>query len=167
MAALGTRLLGGKRNVFGSLMGLSGALTAAFFVVPPTATRLMLVLNAMTCFMQGACSPLLWAMYADTADFGEWKYGRRNTGLVFSAATMAQKGGGALAGLLNGVLLGAFGYAANAPQTAQSLLGIRLTMSVVPGALCLCAASIMLLYQLDDGVMQTIRRELQRRREAA
>ncbi|MFC1569153.1 MFS transporter, partial [bacterium] len=43
-------------------------------------------------------APLLWAMYADTADYSEWKNGRRATGLIFSAATFAQKFGIALGG---------------------------------------------------------------------
>ena len=36
-------------------------------------------------------------MYADTADYGEWKSGRRTTGLVFSALLFAQKLGLAVA----------------------------------------------------------------------
>jgi GPH family glycoside/pentoside/hexuronide:cation symporter len=165
LAAPATRLLGDKRRLFTLLMAVSGVLTLSFSFLPPTAPLLLLLLNGAICLLQGASSPLLWAMYADTADFGEWKYGRRNTGLVFSAATMAQKGGGALAGLLNGLVLSAFGYAANAPQTARSLLGIRLTMSVIPGVLCLVAAAIMGMYQLDDRTVARIEGDLKRRRE--
>jgi hypothetical protein len=36
---------------------------------------------------------MAWATYADVADYGEWKFGRRTTGLVFSAAQFAQKFG--------------------------------------------------------------------------
>jgi GPH family glycoside/pentoside/hexuronide:cation symporter len=106
-------------------------------------------------------------MYADTADYGEWKNGRRNTGLVFAAATMAQKGGGALAGVINGVLLTSFGYVANVAQTAHSILGIRAMMSLIPGGLLLAAAGVTLLYKLDDKRMQTIELELLQRRARA
>ncbi len=49
-------------------------------------------------------------MYADTADYGEWKNGRRATGLVFSAATFAQKMGWAVGGALAGYLLEVGGF---------------------------------------------------------
>ncbi len=167
LTAPATRLAGGKKRLFAMLMGVSGALTLAFFLVPPTAPRLILGLNVLIQLVQGANSPLIWAMYADTADFGEWRYGRRNTGLVFAAATMAQKGGGALAGLLNGALLSAFGYLANAEQSARSLDGIRMTMSLVPGALCLFAAGAMLFYPLDDRVVEVMEADLALRRRQA
>ena len=77
---------------------------------------------------------------------------------------MAQKGGGALAGMLNGVLLTAFGYVANVEQTARSLTGIRLSMSIIPGALCILAGAITLLYTLDDRMMKRIERDLHARR---
>src|ERR1017187_8743378 len=35
-------------------------------------------------FFTGPLFPLIWAMYADTADYGEWRFGRRATGLIFS-----------------------------------------------------------------------------------
>jgi glycoside/pentoside/hexuronide:cation symporter, GPH family len=159
-----TRMFGGKKNLFCVLMAVSGSLTLVFYFIPPTMPWLIIGFNALITFIQGPNSPLVWAMYADTADYGEWRNGRRNTGLIFAAATMAQKGGGALAGMLNGLLLTAFGYVANVEQTARSLAGIRLTMSIIPGALCILAASITLLYSLDDRTVKRIERELLARR---
>ena len=34
-------------------------------------------------FCAGIVSPLMWSMYADIADYSEWKTGRRATGLIF------------------------------------------------------------------------------------
>jgi GPH family glycoside/pentoside/hexuronide:cation symporter len=167
LTAPATRLVGGKKPLFALLMAVSGALTAAFFFVGPTSPRLIIALNMLIQLVQGANSPLIWAMYADTADHGEWKYGRRNTGLVFAAATMAQKGGGALAGLLNGVLLTAFGYVANADQSVRSLGGIRVTMSLVPAGLCLLAAAIVLLYPLNERSVKLMEEDLRARRRSA
>ncbi len=75
-----------------------------FFIVAIFSTGIIYVLTAeqlgLIYFFQitgsltgGPLSVLLWAMYADTADYGEWKKGRRATGLVFSASTMSQKFG--------------------------------------------------------------------------
>jgi GPH family glycoside/pentoside/hexuronide:cation symporter len=128
-----SRLVGGKKNLYAGLMALSGVLTLVFFLLPATSPTAILALNVVIALVQAPNSPLVWAMYADTADYGEWKFGRRNTGLTFAAAIMAQKGGGAVAGVVNGALLAGFGYVANAQQSADSLLGIRITMSLIPG----------------------------------
>lgn len=159
-----TQILGGKKQLYIALMAVSGLLTASFYFIPPQATTTMLILNVVIAFVQGPNAPLVWAMYADTADYGEWKYGRRNTGLIFAAATMAQKGGGALAGVMNGALLSVFGYVANAEQSARSLAGIQIMMNVIPGALCLAAAATAMLYKLDDRTMTNIERDLLQRR---
>ncbi|NJM94317.1 MAG: hypothetical protein HC842_06350 [Cytophagales bacterium] len=37
--------------------------------------------------------PLIWSMYADAADYSEYRTGRRATGLVFSAVVLGQKAG--------------------------------------------------------------------------
>jgi glycoside/pentoside/hexuronide:cation symporter, GPH family len=159
-----SRLVGGKKNLFFILMTVSGSLTLAFYFLPPDRPLLIIGFNVLLSFIQGPNSPLIWAMYADTADYGEWRHGRRNTGLIFAAAVMAQKGGGAVAGMLNGALLTAFGYVANVEQSARSLTGIRLSMSMIPGALCILAAGITLLYSLDDRTMKRIGRDLHDRR---
>jgi GPH family glycoside/pentoside/hexuronide:cation symporter len=162
-----TRVFGGKRNLYALLLAVSGALTAAFFFIPPRATALLIGANVVISFIQGPIAPLVWAMYADTADYGEWKHHRRNTGLVFAAATMAQKGGGALAGVVSGLLLASIGYVANAVQTPGALLGIRVMMTFIPGGLCLLAAVATLLYRLDDRRMKRIEQELLERRARA
>ncbi len=162
-----SRIFGGKKNLFCVLMAVSGSLTLVFYFIPPDRPGLIIGFNILIVFIQGPNSPLVWAMYADTADYGEWSNGRRNTGLIFAAATMAQKGGGALAGMLNGLLLTAFGYVANVEQSARSLAGIRLSMSLVPGALCIVAAAITLIYTLDDRTMKRIERDLLARRASA
>jgi GPH family glycoside/pentoside/hexuronide:cation symporter len=166
LTAPAIKIFGGKKQLFMGLMTVSGLLTIGFYFVPRDAVWAMIALNLLTCFIQGPNSPLIWAMYADTADYAEWRNGRRNTGLVFAAATMAQKGGGALAGMLSGGLLTAFGYVANAQQSARSLSGIVLMMSVLPGALCILAAATMFIYKLDDRKMKQIERDLLARRAA-
>jgi GPH family glycoside/pentoside/hexuronide:cation symporter len=162
-----SRLVGGKKHLYAGLMAVSGLLTLAFFLVPASSPGAIIALNVVIALVQAPNSPLVWAMYADTADYGEWRFGRRNTGLTFAAAIMAQKGGGAVAGALNGALLTGFGYVANAAQSAHSLLGIRITMSLIPGGLCLIAAALTVLYRLDDRTMKQIEIELLERRARA
>ena len=85
-------------------------------------------------FSTGPVVALFFAMLGDAADYSEWRNGRRATGLVFSAATFAQKFGIALGGGAAGWLLAGFGFVANAEQSPETLRGIRLMMSFIPGA---------------------------------
>jgi GPH family glycoside/pentoside/hexuronide:cation symporter len=104
-------------------------------------------------------------MYADTADYSEWKSGRRATGLVFSAATFAQKLGWAIGGAFTGWLLAYFGFIANVVQTQGAQDGIRLMMSIIPGIAGLLAAAAVWFYVLDEQMMERIEQELSVRKK--
>ena len=110
--------------------------------------------------------PLLWTMIADAADYAEWTSGRRATGLFFSAATFAQKGGWGIGGALAGWLLAAFGYVEQAgEQTVLALTGIKLLISVFPGLLYASCALALIFYPLDEVTCATMKRDLDARRE--
>src|SRR5206468_1691269 len=97
----------------------------------------------------GLTVPLLWAMMADVADYSEWKTGRRATGIVFSAIIFALKAGLGFGGAIGGWLLSLHGYAPNAAQSAQALLGIRLTASVFPALTFSCGIICLFCYAID------------------
>jgi GPH family glycoside/pentoside/hexuronide:cation symporter len=125
----------------------------------------MMAVNIVGMFLVGPTPALVWSMYADVADYGEWKFGRRTTGLVFSAAQFAQKFGLTIGGGLSGWLLGAFGFVANMDQTESSLLGIRLMFTVIPACLAAMNALVLVFYNLSDGKVVQIETELERRRQ--
>ena len=109
--------------------------------------------------------PLLWTMIADSADYGEWKTGRRATGLYFSAAVFAQKAGWGIGAALVGVILSLFNYTANQVQTDTSITGIKLLVSVIPGVLYMSCAIFMYFYNIDTRTTDLIKIELDARRE--
>jgi GPH family glycoside/pentoside/hexuronide:cation symporter len=109
----------------------------------------------------------MWAMYADTADYGEWKSGRRTTALVFSASTMSQKFGWAFAAFLAFQLLQFVGFQANiAPSDAVKGSLVSL-MSIYPAAIGVVSIVIFLFYPLNEKRMTEINGELARRRDAS
>ncbi|MBN2011872.1 MFS transporter [candidate division KSB1 bacterium] len=150
----------GKKKVYISVMGISTLLSMVFYFIPGDQIVLIFVLNILIVGIMAPNSPLLWAMYADTADYSEWKNGRRATGLVFSAATFSQKMGIAIGGGLAGWLLAMFGFVANVEQSADTLNGIRLMMSFIPAAGSLIATIAAFFYELDDNTMKSIEAEL-------
>ena len=107
---------------------------------------------------------LVWALYADVADHGEWKHGRRATGLVFSAAMFAQKTGLTIGGAASGWMLDAFGFVPNETQTDDALLGIRLMFCVIPGTLALLNGLVLLGYPLTAEQTKQMQEELAARR---
>jgi len=146
-----------------------------FFVVAIFSTGIIYFLNAehliwifvfqiIGSLTGGPLSVLLWAMYADTADFAEWKHGRRATGLVFSASTMSQKFGWAFGAFVALNLMSQVGFAPNQVQSAESLKGLIALFSIIPAGLGVIAFIIAAFYPLTDLKVQQISRELIERR---
>ena len=113
----------------------------------------------------GLVLPLIWSMYADIADFSEYRTGRRATGLIFSSSSMSQKFGWTIGGALSGWFLAAFGYQAGVDQTDTAMLGIRLMISVLAGLGALLAVVFIWFYKLDEKKMESITEELVVRRK--
>ena len=161
-----TRLLP-KKTLMMLLMGVAGVLSLALYFVPPTQISLVFALNLAIGFVLGPKSPLAFSMYADTADYNEWRTGRRATAMTFSAATFSQKLGGALASAIIGWGLAWLGYVANAEQSAISQQGILYLMSVIPGVVALLAAAVMWCYPLSEAQVRQLQQELAARRAVA
>jgi len=99
-------------------------------------------------------------MYADTADYGHWKFGRRATGLLFSATVFVQKVGLAIGSAMIGWLLSYCGFVANAVQTPRVIHGITLLFSLLPGIFALLAGLAIIFYPLDEPLVKQIERDL-------
>jgi GPH family glycoside/pentoside/hexuronide:cation symporter len=157
----------GKRNALIALTLANAVTILAFFFIPPDAVVLMFLMNLLGNLLAGPTPALVWALYTDVADYGEWKFGRRATGLVFSAAMFAQKMGLTIGGAASGWLLAAFGFVANQEQTSDALLGIRIMFCVIPGALALANGIILLFYPLSTAETERMNRELKVIRESS
>ncbi len=149
-----------KQKLLIILMSIVALLSFVFYFIPRENIIAIFVMQIAIGLALGPKSPLVFSMYADTADYSEWKNGRRATAMVFSAASFAQKLGGALAGAIMGWLLASLGYLANQVQTESSELGIVLLMTVIPGVFALLAVFIIKYYPLNDHELNKIQTEL-------
>jgi GPH family glycoside/pentoside/hexuronide:cation symporter len=159
--------MGDRRTLMIVLSGLNALLMAAFYLVDPHANMTLVVLNVLASFVVGPTPAILWSMYADTADYGEWKFGRRTTGLVFSASVFSQKVGLAIGTGALGWILAYYGFIANTDQPVATMNGIRLMFSVIPGTLALLGAAAIFFYPISDVRMKEIERDLADRKSAA
>ncbi len=156
-----------KRLVATLLTLVTAVAFGAFYFIPKENFGLQLGINALGFLCMGPASALVWSMYADVADYGEWKFNRRSTGLVYSATLFANKFGTVVAGWLLPSMLGAFGYVANATQTAHSLWGIALTFSIIPAAFAGLKGLMLWVYPLSQSTVDVIERDLKTRRTPA
>ncbi len=140
----------GRKNAFIGLMLISCLDLVVSYWVRPDQLGLLYATNIVYCLLTGPTSALLWAMFADAADYSEWKTGRRATGLVFSASGMSNKFGWVIGGALSAALLAVYGYQANVAQTVHAQEGIRILMALAPAAGTLVCAAGMLFYRLES-----------------
>ncbi len=156
-----------KRTLMIALTALSALTSVGFFFMPPDQYLAMLALNCLGSIIAGPLAPLVFAMNADCADYGEWKSGRRTTALIYSGGGFAAKLGLAVGAGFAGYILALFGFVANQPQTETALLGIRLMFTLFPAALSLLGAAAILFYRLDGALVSRIESELAQRRLSA
>jgi len=154
----------GKKFGYALCIAGAGLLSASFYVIPETKVGLLLTVHVLKNLAFGPTAALIWAMYTDAADYGEWKNGRRATGLVMSACTMAQKFGYTLGGALAMWILGYIGYVANAEQTPMALAGIKGMVSWIAALPCILGVVLILFYPLDKKQLETIESDLAARR---
>ena len=154
----------GKRNFYMASMAVTAILSFGFYWVPADNIMMIWAAHALISLCAAPTAPLVWAMYADTADYSEWKSGRRATGLVFSAASFAQKFGWAIGGAGTGWLLAYFDYQPNVEQSARTIDGIMLMMSIIPTAGAIIAIAALWFYELDEETVKKMTHELEQRR---
>ncbi len=101
----------GKKAVAVTGFSLATLNAFAFYLLPRTATTGMFLLTITGAVVYAPTIALVWAIYADVADFSEWKTGRRFTGIVFATIGFALKSGLALGSAsLLWILAGLFQY---------------------------------------------------------
>jgi glycoside/pentoside/hexuronide:cation symporter, GPH family len=150
----------GKKGTYLTAMIVCGILSVLFYFIDRGHTIEIFVLQALISLSIGLTLPLIWSMYADTADYSEWKTKHRATGLVFSASSMSQKFGWTIGGAMCGWLLGYYGFQANVAQTEFAQHGIRLMLSMIPAGGAALGILFMSIYPLSEKRLKKIGEEL-------
>ncbi len=156
-----------KKYAAAGLCLVTGVSFMTLFFLPKERFALFVAANALAYFCMGPTSALTWALYGDVADYGEWKFGRRSTGLVYSASLFAIKTGNVVGGFLVLYFLELFGFDKEvARQTPHALLGITLAFSLAPGLIALLKAVLLMIYPLNQRRLDEVEQALAARRAA-
>ncbi|XXN63919.1 glycoside-pentoside-hexuronide (GPH):cation symporter [Enterobacter ludwigii] len=139
--------------------------SCGFYWIDPHATVAVVIAYFLLNILHQIPSPLHWSLMADVDDYGEWKTGKRITGMSFSGNLFFLKVGLAVAGAMVGFLLSIYGYDAGAKQQApHAINGIMLLFTVIPGVGYLITAGVVRLMKVDRNLMRTIQADLALRR---
>jgi len=154
----------GKRELYIVCLFISAALMSLFVLIPARSVALMFAIEIPRQLFYGITTPLLWAMMADVADYGEWTTGRRATGIVYSALVFGLKVGLGVGGAIAGWALALYGYVPNAVQSPHALFGIRMAGSIFAAIPYFLGVVSLLFYQIGKDLNIRITEELAERR---
>ncbi len=156
----------GKKAVAVCGFALASVGSLAFYFVGPADVAGMLFLTIFISVAYAPTIPLIWAIYADVADYSEWKTGRRFTGIVFATIGFALKTGLALgSSSFLWIMAGFFNYDTKLPDIPQAVEGFRACSGIVVGILFAICAVLLLVYQINKNLTIQIADELAERRK--
>jgi glycoside/pentoside/hexuronide:cation symporter, GPH family len=156
----------GKKAVSTVGFALSTVGTLAFYFLSPTNTWGMIALTAFIAIVYAPSIPLTWAMFADVADFSEWKVGRRFTGMVFATIGFGLKAGLALgsASFLK-IMQWFFNYDTQLPDAPGAIQGYRVCSGIIVGLMFGICTLLLASYQLNKCTTIQMANELAARRK--
>jgi Na+/melibiose symporter-like transporter len=156
----------GKKAVAVTGFGLASLGTIAFYFLSPTNVNGMVALTALIAMAYAPTIPLIWAIYADVADYSEWKTGFRFTGMVFATIGFALKSGLAIGGAsFFWIMEWFFNYDTKLPDTPQAVQGYRVCSGIAVGLLFAVCTGLLAVYQLNQRVTIQMADELAERRK--
>ena len=113
---------------------------------------------------------LMFALEADTVEYGEWKTGQRTEGATYAIFSFTRKITQSIGGALGAFALAIGGYLSataampNPVQPASAILAIKATIGLVPAVAALIAMIIFIKYPLTDARFREIRDETEARK---
>jgi Na+/melibiose symporter-like transporter len=112
--------------------------------------------------------PLVWAIFADVADYSELTTGRRFTGIVFATIGFCLKAGLALGSAsFLWIMAGFFGYDTSHPEAPAAVAGYHFNASITVGLLFAVCTALLAAYKLNRRATIELADELARRRAGA
>ncbi len=158
----------GKKAVAVAGFGLASLGTFAFYLLPPASVLGMLALTILIAICYAPTIPLVWAIFADVADYSEWTVGRRFTGMVFATIGFALKSGLALGSAsFLWIMQAFFKYDTHLPSVPDAVAGYRFTSGIVVGLLFAICTVLLAIYKLNKTTTLKMADELAARRKTA
>lgn len=143
----------------------AGITLIVMYFVDPSNFALMVVLHALYGFFCFSF-PIPMSMIPEAINYQEDRTGIRTDGLAYAATSLSTKVGNAFGPAMALLVMGAFGYVANAQQTAEAMQGINLATNLVFGICYLLALIPLAFYPLNAEKNAQIQASLDAKRAA-
>ena len=156
----------GKKVVAVGGFLISTLCALAFYLLNPANIMGMVLLTAIGSAAYAPTIPLTWAIFADVADYSEWKTGRRFTGMVFASIGFGLKSGLALGSAsFLWIMAVFFKYDTKMPDATVAIAGYRTCSGIFVGVLFGVCTVLLACYPLGKGVTLQMADELAERRK--
>lgn len=158
----------GKKNAYMVAAGFMAVGGTIVFVTP--GSMVAVGFGGLVIAMVGLMlvNMLVWALEADTVEYGELNTGVRAEGITYALFSFTRKTGQAVGGALAAYALAWGGYTAEAAvQSESAMTGIRAGAGLIPAVFAVLAVLVMTRYPLTDVRHAEITAEIAARRAAA
>ena len=162
----------GKKQMFYFFLSVAiigMALLYAISMIPAFRTQIWLVLVAQFIKSTGVivATGYMWALVPEVISYGEYKHGKRISGIVNALTGIFYKAGMALGGVVPGLVLAFSGFdqtneVAQSPMAEQGILWL---VAIIPASLLILAMFVISKYELDDATIDNINREIEQRNQ--
>ena len=160
----------GKRGMFNIFLAVAIAGMAMLYVisvVPALRSQMWLVYTAQFVKSTGVivATGYMWALVPEVISYGEYKHGKRISGIVNALTGIFYKAGMALGGVVPGLVLSFVGFdqTDTVSQSPLAEQGILWLVAVIPALLLAIAMFIISKYELTDEVIDKINTEIEKR----
>lgn len=157
-----TKKIGKKLTYNIGMLSFAGVLVLLFFFgeINVYLTLFLFFLGAFGMAVNWLCP---WAMVPDTVEYSEWKQGLRREGVIYGAFFFGQKYPAALAAFIAGIVLKVSGYVPNVEQTPQSLMGIRVLLTLIPAFFIVIGSIFISRFPIDADMHRDMIRDIESR----
>lgn len=134
----------------------AAAVSAVMFIsVGQGDIALGIIFYFLVCFFSEINTPIFWSSITEVIDYGEYKSGKRVSGLTFGSFSFLQKLAMGIAGFFVGQMLAYLGYIPGVEQSDMALTGMSLMISIIPGAFFLATAIVMRRFIISNQYYKT------------
>lgn len=155
----------GKRNV-ALAGGIIEVVGQALMILNPENFAWLVVCNVTRGISSAALTGTLFAMVADTIEYGQWKTGKRVEGMLYSSTTFGAKIGAGLGMAGAMCILGEAGYiGTSAVQTETAMTAIKSLYLYAPLPFMIAIPILYCFYKLDK-IYPQVMEDLEKREKA-
>ena len=144
----------GKKNLYQYCGLFTVAGGVALFFTPGSMPLLALLFIAVKGFGVQLINTLMFALEADTVEYGEWQTGQRTEGATYAIFSFTRKITQSIGGALGAFALALGGYVSTlgpgAAQPDTAIIAIKASLGLVPAAAAILAMLVFVRYPLTE-----------------